>query len=40
MLKINVLQMPKVEDFGIAEGAVQIACCVAVSVQNGLYLCV
>ena len=30
--------MPKIEDFGIAEGAVQIACCVAVSVQNGLYL--
>ena len=30
--------MPKVEDFGIAEGAVQIVCYVAVSMQNGLYL--
>lgn len=40
VLKINVLQIPKIEDFGIAEGAVQIACCVAVSMQNGLFLCV
>ena len=37
-LKINMLQMPKIEDSGIVEIADWIACYVAVSMQNGLYL--
>ena len=37
-LKISTLQMPKIEDSGIVEIADWIACYVAVSVQNGLYL--
>jgi len=37
-LKINMLQMPKIEDSGCEESAVQIACYVAVSMQNGVSL--
>ena len=33
-----MLQMSKIKDSGCEESAVQIACYVAVSVQNGLYL--
>ena len=38
MLIINIFQMPKIENSGIVEIADWIACYVAVSVQNGLYL--
>ena len=37
-LIINIFQMPKINDSSIVESAVQIACYVAVSMQNGLYL--
>ena len=38
VLKINMLQMPKIEDSGIVEIADWIACYVAVSMQNGVSL--
>ena len=38
MLIINIFQTPKIEGSGIVESADWIACYVAVSMQNGLYL--
>ena len=38
MLIINIFQTPKIDNSGCEESAVQIACYVAVSMQNGLYL--
>ena len=38
MLNINIFQTPKIEGSGIVESADWIACYVAVSMQNGLYL--
>ena len=38
MLIINIFQTPKIKNSGIVESADWIACYVAVSMQNGLYL--